>query len=167
MKYQLYLLNEEARIRAAEAFSALSDREAAEIGGCVHEACSDVFAGFEVWRGPERIRAHKYVEAPLRLQDVIETRQANILELEERLQRSFGCVARSKRLLEISAQLLKQGRLRVISLEQAESDVAKWQQRLAKQSAIIDRLERAGLDELLPGARMLLTNFENNRSSRP
>jgi hypothetical protein len=75
----------DARIGAAESFSAPDDLAAAQVRAIVQECCSDMFEGYEVWRGSKyvaRTRKGKKVT----LQDVVMARQENILDLEDRLQ---------------------------------------------------------------------------------
>ncbi|MBV9251907.1 MAG: hypothetical protein JO227_22035 [Acetobacteraceae bacterium] len=105
MNYRLYLLDSINRIRAAESFSATGDREARKIAASVHEACADVFAGYEIWRGSERLTADSR-QVGLDWTDwAMLQRQEAVLDLEERLQRTFACVSQSRRLLEASAKL--------------------------------------------------------------
>ncbi|HUB44861.1 MAG TPA: hypothetical protein VMB73_07745 [Acetobacteraceae bacterium] len=108
MNFRIYLLDAASRIRAAESFSAADDVEAAEVGATTFDACSDVFDGFEVWRGSTRVargrRTGKTV-ARLNAWDVVMMQQENILDLEERLHRSFACIRESSRLLTVTAHL--------------------------------------------------------------
>jgi hypothetical protein len=108
MNFRIYLLDKASRIRAAESFSAADDAEAADVGAATFDACSDVFDGFEVWRGSTRVtgggRTGKNV-SQLNAWDVVMTQQRNILDLEERLHQSFACMRESSRLLAITAHL--------------------------------------------------------------
>ncbi len=102
MKYRLYLLDENAHFRAGESFSATSDMEAADIAAAVHSACADVFDGYELWRGAHcvlQIRNGLVPAGNVTLSDVVAARQENVLDLEERLQRTFACVSASRTLL--------------------------------------------------------------------
>jgi hypothetical protein len=108
MQYRFYLVDVNDRIRAGESFSASDDREAREVAALVHDNCSDAFAGYELWRGTARI-AHFRQEQPgtgeINLTDVVRRRQANILELEDRLQTTFSCMRESRKLLKATALL--------------------------------------------------------------
>jgi hypothetical protein len=110
MKYRLYLLDENAHFRAGESFSAVGDTEAAEIAAAVYNACADVFDGYELWRGTQcvlQIRNCLVPDGPITLSDVVAARQENVLDLEERLQRTFACVAASRTLLAATNGLRK------------------------------------------------------------
>jgi hypothetical protein len=103
MRYDLRLLDRDARVGAAESFSAPDNVAAAQVGALVRECCSDVFAGYEVWRGSECI-ARTIKGRKVTPEDVVLARQENILDLEDRLQTTFACVRRSKMLMQITAQ---------------------------------------------------------------
>jgi hypothetical protein len=107
--YRIYLLGGDGCIEAAEFYPAKDETEALEIAASLHATCSDVFSGYEIWRGPRRIApAQKKqaihdendfsVGALLKHQDVI-------LDLEDRLQNAFSCVSRSRKLVELARQL--------------------------------------------------------------
>jgi hypothetical protein len=101
MNYRVYLLDDLAAIRAAESFSATEDGEAAHVAAVLFEACGDVFHGYELWRGSERIAPRPQPASASRgLEDVILSRQDIVLDLEDRLQRTFACVNQSRKLLE-------------------------------------------------------------------
>ena len=106
MDYRFYLLDESDRVRAGEHFAAPDDAIATQLAAWVHKTCSDVFDGYEVWRGTTRVAARNEIdfETPT-VRAVIEQRQASVCDLEERLQRTFACVRQSKRLLEATARL--------------------------------------------------------------
>ncbi|HTW70615.1 MAG TPA: hypothetical protein VME47_12065 [Acetobacteraceae bacterium] len=108
MNFRIYLLDATCRIRAAESFSATNETEAAEMAAATYDACSDVFEGYEVWCGSARLlrgRRTEPGEITLNAWDVVMMRQENILDLEDRLSRSFACVRESCRLLAVSGQL--------------------------------------------------------------
>ena len=108
MDYRIYLMDQEFHIRAAEHFTAPSDAEAIETASALHQACSDTFAWCEVWRGSlllTKLHADgaEYgdgFDAP-RVRSLIPVRQENVIQLEERLQRSFACVRESRNLMRI------------------------------------------------------------------
>jgi len=108
MQYRYYLLDCDDHIKAAETFSAPDDVMARETAKLVYDACDDEFAMYELWRGAEFVakgsdRAN--AAGGIGLSDVVSARQENILDLEDRLQRTFACVRRSRKLLETTAAL--------------------------------------------------------------
>jgi len=108
MNFRIYLLDATSRIRAAESFSADDDVEAGEIAAATYDACSDVFEGYELWRGATCIaRDRRQAKDAVRLNawEIAMMRQDNILDLEDRLHRSFACIRESSRMLTISSQL--------------------------------------------------------------
>ena len=107
MNYRFYLLDGEDRFRAAESFTASGDAEAKQIADDVYAACSDTFDGFELWRGTERIAKGRELDgrAEITLQAIVEQREKDALDLEERLQRSFECVRSSRKLIEEALRL--------------------------------------------------------------
>lgn len=110
MQYRYYLLDGDDHIRAAETFSALDDAVARETAKLVYNGCNDEFERYELWRGGERVTGgsnHADAAGELRLSDIVAAHQESILDLEDRLQRTFACVRRSRRLLETTAALRK------------------------------------------------------------
>ena len=117
MDYRVYLLDKKFSIRAAENFVARDDGEAVEIASALHDACSDIFASCEVWCGSSLVAklpsaladgqdgaaVSRSVSSEIRL--LLPIRQENILDLEDRLQRSFACVRESRRLLHTYSEL--------------------------------------------------------------
>ena len=53
--YRIYLLDADQSILAAETFTTAKDDEAARIARLIYVASSDVFVGYELWRGEKRI----------------------------------------------------------------------------------------------------------------
>lgn len=110
MHYRFYLVDGGDRFQAAEAFSAPDDAQAAAIAGFCHQACSDVFDGFELWRGTDRVAKYSIALAGAAaagpaFAEVVRGHQQTILELEDRLQSTFACIRHSKKLLEVTAGL--------------------------------------------------------------
>ena len=105
MHYRFYLVDEEDRFRAAESFAVGSDSAAIQVASAVYSACSDVFDGYELWRGTERIAKRRHTNGVPSSHEVAELRQTNVLDLEERLQATFACVRNSKKLLEATEHL--------------------------------------------------------------
>jgi PII-like signaling protein len=100
MHYRLYLYDSEDHVSAAETYSATNDREALEIGHAVFEAASDHFKRHEVWCGATLLKGVLGFRRTLALTEVMNRHEENVLELEERLQRTFNSVKRSRNLLE-------------------------------------------------------------------
>ena len=108
MLYRFYLLDQDNHIKAAETFCAADDATAQETADLVYDACDDEFQRYELWRNGERVTTGwvgANVARGSRLSDVVSTREENILDLEDRLQRTFTCVRRSRKLLEITSAL--------------------------------------------------------------
>ena len=103
MNYRVYLLEANGHIRAGESFSTEFDSEAIWIASVVYDACSDVFPACEVWRG-STMMAKLAPASPLPTQAPLlspEVCQKTVIELAERLQRSFACVRESRRLMHV------------------------------------------------------------------
>jgi hypothetical protein len=112
MLYRLYLLDERGRIRAAETFSAQSDNEAMKIASKVWNACDDSFQQYELWCGSDRITRARYraqtgQQKERTAGDITSEYQEHLLDLEERLQRSFVCMPASRKLLAATTELRK------------------------------------------------------------
>jgi hypothetical protein len=107
LQYRVYLLNSEGRIAAAESFYATGDEEALGIAFDLYNLSSDAVDGYELWRGAVRLTAasNQPQQAYLNREDTIISRQERMLELEERLWRSFVCIRESRRLLEAMTDL--------------------------------------------------------------
>ena len=108
MNFRFYLLDAASRIRAAESFSAANDAEAAQVALTTYDACSDVFAGYELWRGNACIAGDARPARPaprLNAWTIAVVHQHNVLDLEDRLYRSFACIRESSRLLTVTSQL--------------------------------------------------------------
>jgi hypothetical protein len=100
--YRLYLLDAADHIHVGESFTAPDDATAAQVAALVHDACSDEFPGVEVWQGTRRLPA--FDGSPRWQGPGAEQINANlvqsVLEIEERLHRSFAAVRRSQKLVE-------------------------------------------------------------------
>ncbi len=106
--YRVYLLDTLDHICAAESFSVVGDKAAGDVAAYIFDSCSDTFKSYELWRGASRI-----VEGNARLgipdtETAISEHQNTVADLEERLQRAFSCVNRSRRLFEAAVRLRKQ-----------------------------------------------------------
>jgi hypothetical protein len=108
MHYRMYLLDERKHIWAGESFSADGDKEASTIGASVHSVCNDTFPGYEVWCGTRLVAAGydpPVAETALAVELLTGRRQESVLDLEERMQRTFLRVQRKRKLLEARSQL--------------------------------------------------------------
>ena len=104
--YRVYLLGPDAGIRAGEFFVAADDTAATEIATALYQSCSDVFADYELWQGTKCVAPGGPKWKPkVNVEQIVHARQDNIMDLEDRLQHGFTCVNRSRKLLEVSAQL--------------------------------------------------------------
>jgi hypothetical protein len=127
MEYRVYLLDASNHINAAESFAAANDEEAIEIAASLHEACSDAFDGYEVWREANCISPnghHRRAPTVSSREEVIEARKHDILDLADRLQRSFPCVGRSKKLLETKFKLRNSGTASVAQTHKCAEDLS-------------------------------------------
>jgi hypothetical protein len=108
MHYRFYLIDEDDHIKATETFSAQDDIIARETVNLVYDACNDEFDGYELGRSGERIAGCSHradAVGKIKLSDVVSARQENILDLEGRLQRTFACVRRIRKLWETATAL--------------------------------------------------------------
>jgi hypothetical protein len=106
MRYRLYLLGKSGDVRAAEAFLAEDEVRANEIALSVFSACCDDFDGYEVWSGETLIsRGRGGPQQPRHWEAITQANQREVLDLEDRLQRTFTCVSESRRLLDATARL--------------------------------------------------------------
>jgi hypothetical protein len=115
--YRLYLLGIDGQIGAAESFSAEADAQAWAIARSIQEASNDVFTGYELWTGTKRIVAQPIdaaagAETDRRVHGMIQAHQDTIADLEEKLDRAFACVRRSRKLVEAATKLRKERALR-------------------------------------------------------
>jgi len=104
--YRLYLLDRNGAIAAREEFRAADDEAAVEICGVVTDACSELYAGYEIWnlsRFVSKVRdvSLKQSALPLpALEEIRRTRQESILGVEDSIHRSRWRVVQSRRLIE-------------------------------------------------------------------
>jgi hypothetical protein len=110
MLYRFYLVDKRGRIRVTEIFYAQNDNEAKDIASRVYNACDDSFRQYELWSGTEQITsvrcgAQTAQQMERRSQDITLAHQEIVLDLEERLQRSFARMAASRKMLEATAEL--------------------------------------------------------------
>jgi hypothetical protein len=107
--YRIYLTGRENSIEAAAYYSAEEEPEAIEIASSVHGTCSDVFGGYELWRGQRRV-VPMQADRPVYEEDdadiaALMKHQAVVLDVEEQLQKGFACVRRSRKLVSLAQQL--------------------------------------------------------------
>jgi hypothetical protein len=109
LEYRVYLFNLEGRIAAAQSFYSTSDDEAAEMAFDLYSLSSDVVVGYELWCGTLRLIEANNRPQPMlpNLDDMMISRQARMLELEERLQSTFACIRESRQLMAAVSALLE------------------------------------------------------------
>ncbi len=107
--YRLYFWDPDGRIVGREDFGAPGDREAMAVAAVLCDACSDVCASFELWQGTRRVDTETRRRSPAEaLACDIHDQAARV---GERLKDSRWLVAKSKRLLELTARGAKPGDL--------------------------------------------------------
>jgi hypothetical protein len=99
--YRLYLLGTGGHIEAATSLLASHDGEAKQIATVVYESLTDVFPSYMLWRGTHFVaEGARPLSQSTKLEDLIEARQRNAVELERTLRESFYCVRQSMKLLD-------------------------------------------------------------------
>lgn len=118
MRYHFYLLKEDAttysdtnRIAAAETITAIDDVQAIHIAHATYNACSDVSAKFELWRGPVCLATssgyHRNGDGR-DLEALIRTNEVAVLELAGRLAKTFRVVRENRKFLECLDRMRRQ-----------------------------------------------------------
>lgn len=101
--YRLFFLDEKGAIQARQEFVAEQDLAAITLSSLVWQACSDVYAGYELWCFSRRVVCALdgigLIPPPL-LEQTAREMQERILAMECELQRSRWRVAKSRRLAE-------------------------------------------------------------------
>jgi len=103
MIYRLYLFSSGNEIAAAEHFSASDDAEADGLADTLYEVAGNRFTGYEVWREatlvvtarPKARRGARFDPATWK-----RAQQLHLLELEDRLAKSFACIRSSQALMD-------------------------------------------------------------------
>jgi len=105
--YRAYFLSRNDEIRNVDEFVVKDDDTALALTDGVHEAVSDLYAGYELWQDSRRIyRCSDPASRPFIPQQVITQRmQAEILRRLEVLQSSDTAFGRSRRLVERMKEL--------------------------------------------------------------
>ena len=100
--YRAYFLSRNGDIRNVDEFVATDDNTALALADGLHEAVSDLYAGYELWQDSRRIyRCSHPAARPFIPQHVITQRmQAETLRRLEILQSSGTAFGRSSRLVE-------------------------------------------------------------------
>lgn len=101
--YRVYFRTTDGFIRGREDFEADDDPTALVMAETVFETCSDTVQYFDLWCGDRIVLEPR--PSPLRLLDVIETRQRNIIEMEESIRDGSWAIASSRRLLRTLATI--------------------------------------------------------------
>lgn len=107
--YRLFFLDQQGTIQARQEFAAEHDLAAITLSSLVWQACSDVYAGYELWSFSRRVVCALdgigLIPPPL-LEQAAREMQELILVMECELQRSRWRVAKSRRLAE-AAEVLR------------------------------------------------------------
>lgn len=105
--YRVYFLSRNGDIRNVDEFDAEDDGVALTLADGVQEAVSDVYAGYELWRGSRRI--YRFTDDPSARPFVppviTERMQAEIVRRLKILQSSETAFGRSRRLVERMKEL--------------------------------------------------------------
>lgn len=99
MNYRLYLLGKARHIRSAESFSADDDVHAIGIAESVFSYCCDDYDGYEVWNGMTMVADDRTLPGPSCWWAITQASQRDVLDLEDRVQRTFASVSKSRELL--------------------------------------------------------------------
>jgi hypothetical protein len=101
--YRVYFLSRSGEIRNVDEFEADADEVAVTIADQIHDAVSDLYAGYEVWQLSRCIARRGSREKPqpaLCHAEMNDRMQASLLRREEILHSSGTAFARSQKLLE-------------------------------------------------------------------
>ena len=101
--YRVYFLSRAGDIRNVDEFEADNDESSVTFADQIHDAVSDIYAGYEVWQLSRQVVRRIGREAPApalcRLR-ITEAMQASLLRREEILHNSETAFSRSRLLLE-------------------------------------------------------------------
>jgi hypothetical protein len=100
--YRVYFLGAPGDIRNVDEFVANDDSSALTLADGIHEAVSDLYAGYEVWQGSRRVFQclHETARPFIPEHVVTEKLQSQMLKREEILYESRTAFARSRHLIE-------------------------------------------------------------------
>lgn len=179
-RFYIYLLDEAGRTRAGDSFAARSYLEAADTAAILYEACSDAFAGYELWCGHHRLL--RTLAPPAAASDEFQRlaaeHQEEVVALEESLKDASLEARTSRRLLQSTERFLTDRYARLIELapdpasstvntSEDESEEARLtnllrvsQARVVRQRAVAASLEAAGHLEAAATARAVLATFQ-------
>ena len=105
MNYRLYLLDDARNIRAGESFVAEDDSRAIGIAITVYSSCSDAFNGYELWKQSVKLADERNAYSSQHWWAITQASQREVLDLEDRMQRTFACLSESRQLLDASSKL--------------------------------------------------------------
>jgi hypothetical protein len=113
--YRIYLYDFEDKICAAYSFQAGDDVEAIEVGAVVSRSTIDVCLRHEIWSEARHLTGSIPVSpsATPTLEALSEKRQAQVVELEERLASTFACIRASRALMKATDTLLELRRVHI------------------------------------------------------
>ena len=97
--YRIYFRTN-GRIHGREDFEATDDAAAIRIARVLHDACSDVCDGFELWQGTRQLCAPQPHQQKAGLADLIEAHQRIAIQKEEDISQSRWMITESRRLIE-------------------------------------------------------------------
>lgn len=117
-QYRLYLLDGGHAIQARDEFGAEDDAAAVVIAQCLFDACSDIYQGYELWCGSNRLTSPldgSRQAAPFRtLAEITQSTQEVVAERERILLDSAWAITRSQKLVsanrELQHELARKGR---------------------------------------------------------
>lgn len=101
--YRVYFRTSDGYIRGREDFEADDDTIALVMAETVFETCSDTVDYFDLWCGARLVLEPR--PSTLTLIEVIEKRQANIVEMEENIRDGGWAISSSQRLLRMLATM--------------------------------------------------------------
>lgn len=106
--YRTYFLASSGEIRNVDEFEADNDESAVTFADTIHEAVSDLYAGYQVWNHARHVAERRTRDNPrpaLCKTPITRHMQAILLRRYEALQSSETAFARSRQLLERTREL--------------------------------------------------------------
>jgi hypothetical protein len=103
MKYRLHLLGRAGHVRATGSFTADDDVRAIGIPQSVFSSCCDDFDGYAVWNGTTMIADDRRLRQS-HWWAITKASQREVLDLEDRVQRTFASVSKSRQLRDAASK---------------------------------------------------------------
>ena len=110
MTYRVYFRNRHGFIIGRDDFDAQDDDHAMAIARSLRNACSDICAGFELWRSEKLVDTSGSTQTPWNADEITAQVQNTVIEREMALLNSEWVIAESGRLLKQSQLLLDRTR---------------------------------------------------------